>query len=789
MFDITDTTTSSAPPSQIDATVPKTLAGPEKPGDASASELSQHRHHTLMDLLEYESERQSEERIQMQIDEDYYDHLQWRPEDARELMDRGQAPLVFNEARQSIDWISGTEKRMRKDYKILPREPDDEKGAELKTKLVKYTDDVNLTQWHRSKAFKQAATAGLSWLEEGVNPDPEQEIIYSGMEDWRNVYRDSHSRNLDMNVDARYLFRRRVIDLDYAIALLPKHDAHLRAMAGRHEEVESGDDIWYLGEKLTGASETEWTRGMSSFGERSAYMARNGYHDFSRRRSVELLECWYRIPERVQVFAGGGFQGKIVVPQDQRHVQALADRVPTYEAVKMRMRLMVATRQAPCLDMASPYRHGRFLLTPIYGYRRARDGMAYGSMRGMRDIQDDLNKRRSKALHALSSNRIVMDEGAVDDIEDTRLEAARPDGIIVKAFGKDLKFEKQTADYQGNLELAEQDSQLIRNVGGVTNENLGRNTAAQSGIAIERKQDQGSLTTSEIFDNYLLAIRQAGKLRLSHIEQFWTEPKAVRIVGNRTPIEWLQVNQFDPATGQILNDVTAREADFVVDTQDYRASIAQAALEQMFDLLGKIAVFAPQVVLNVLDLVVESADLKDKDEWVARIRKLTGQRDPSKPPTPEELAIEQATVQKQMEQEQLATDTAKASLGKIQAEIDLLKGQYTKLDVDAVLARVEAMYSALQAAQIVATVPGVTPSADAIAESAGLQDMAPGAIPVPNAMASRVLANTPTPTPTPPADGAPPSPLDGVQQGIQTPTGADNVADPAAQPLPGDPQL
>ena len=182
--------------------------------EATDDEMKRHRHSTLMSLLEYESERQSEERLQMQIDEDYNDHLQWRPEDARILMERGQAPLVFNEGRQTIDWLAGTEKRMRKDYKILPREPDDEQGAELKTKLVKYTDDVNETQWHRSKAFKQAVTAGLSWLEEGVNPDPESEIIYSGMEDWRNIFRDSHSRNVDYNTDARYLFRRRIIDLD-----------------------------------------------------------------------------------------------------------------------------------------------------------------------------------------------------------------------------------------------------------------------------------------------------------------------------------------------------------------------------------------------------------------------------------------------------------------------------------------------------------------------------------------------------------------------------------------------
>lgn len=782
--------------------VPKKLAEPDNEKDVSQSESSKHRHLVLMDLLDYEAERQSEERIQMQIDEDYYDHLQWRPDDARELMERGQAPVVFNEARSSIDWISGTEKRMRKDYKILPREPNDEKGAELKTKLVKYTNDVNLTPWQHSKAFKQAATAGLSWLEEGVNPDPEQEIIYSGMEDWRNVFRDSHSRNLDMNVDARYLFRRRVIDLDYGIALLPKHESHLRSMAGRMDQDAEGDDIWYLGQRLTGASETEWGGGsMSSFGERAAYMSRNGYHDYSRRRSVEVLECWYRVPERVQVFAGGGpgVAQKIVNPKDMRHQQAITEKVPMYEAVKMRMRLMLATKAAPMVDMASPYRHGRFLLVPLYAYRRARDGLAYGPMRGMRDIQDDLNKRRSKALFVLSSNRIVMEHGAVDDIEDLRIEAARPDAVIVKKANKTLVFEKQTGDFQGNLELAAQDSQLLRNAGGVTNENLGQDSNAQSGKAIGLKQDQGGLLTSELFDNYLLAKQQAGRLRLSHIEQFYTEPKAVRIVGDRRPIEWLYINQLDPATGEILDDVTAREADFIVDQQDYRASLAQSSLEQMFELLGKIAVFAPQVVLNVLDLVVETADIKDKDEWVARIRKMTGQRDPSKPPTPEEQQAEAAAAAKAQEAEQLATDTAKAQLSQIQAQVDLVRAQMEKMDVESVLKRVESMYSALQAAQIIAVTPGVTPAADEISKSAGLEDKHPGAIPTPPAMAGRVLAaaagqgdtgnpmqpNTGIPTsPQDPGPDAamPGSPLEGMQGGIQTPTGDDN-----APPVAGDP--
>ncbi|MFM9424351.1 hypothetical protein RCH10_000779 [Variovorax sp. GrIS 2.14] len=808
MFDDLSSTT-TAPPAEGEQRQGGDLAKiieHATPGDVASDPKAIHRHHVLMDLLEYESERQAEERAQAQVDEGYYDHEQWAADDARELMERGQAPLVFNEARLTIDWISGTEKRLRKDYKILPREPDDEAGAELKTKLVKYTDDVNLTQWHRSKAFKQAATAGISWLEEGINPDPEQEIIYSGMEDWRNVFRDSHSRNIDFNVDSRYLFRRRVIDLDYAIALLPAHEAHLRSMAGRmDEDGEGGEDVWYLGQKQASTADMREMADMSGFGNRSAYMARSGYFDYSRRRSCELLECWYKVPERVKVFMGGQAPGKLVDDQNAEHQAAIADNAPTYEAVKMKMRLMIATKQAPMLDMPSPFKHGKFLLTPIYAYRRFRDGMAYGPMRGMRDIQDDLNKRRSKALFALSSNRIQIEAGAVDDIEDLRIEAARPDAIMVVKAGKILKFEQQTGDFQGNLELAREDSQLMRNVGGVTNENLGHDTNAQSGKAIGLKQDQGGLTTGELFDNYLLAIRQAGGLRLSHIEQFYTEPKAVRIVGQRKPIEWLKINQVDPATGQILNDVTASAADFIIDTQDYRASLAQSAQEQMFDLLGKIATFAPQVVLNVLDLVVENAEIKDKEEWVSRIRKLNGQRDPSKPPTPEEQQVEQATVAKQMEAEQVATDTNKAALAEVQAKVDLIRSQMENMDVTSVLKRVEAMFSALQAAQIVATTPGVTPAADEIALSAGLEDMHPGAIPQPTGLAQRFLAQTqgvqgapgaqPNTDPMLPADGvpndpaqagppdmAPASPLEGVQGGMETVRPEDNFPPQGAGP-------
>ena len=62
-------------------------------------------------------------------------------------------------------------------------------------------------------------------------------------------------------------------------------------------------------------------------------------------------------------------------------------------------------------------------------------------IRGMRDMQEDINKRASKALHILSSNKVIMDEGALPDgttIDEFAEEIARPDAIIVKRPGKEL---------------------------------------------------------------------------------------------------------------------------------------------------------------------------------------------------------------------------------------------------------------------------------------------------------------------------------------------------------------
>lgn len=748
---------------------PSTPAKPvRKTGKLDGAEAKQW-HGRLLDWHNEERDRQSVNRYQMAVDEDFYDGLQWTQEDATELMARGQAPLVFNKVKPTINWLLGTERRARFDYKILPREESDEQAAEVKTKVFKYISDANRLPFERSQCFKELVAAGLSYLEEGINTEPGQELIYTGGESWRNVLDDTMGSKLDINQDRRYQFRWRWVDLDVAIAMFPDRKTVLESAAMDADQIAEKDEaVWYMGARTNSELED-----FSRLNFHRTVM-QNTTTGFSKRRRVKIMEAWYKVPTPAKVMRGSGaLDGEIYDDQIPQHSQAVDQGdVSLCATTFMKMRLMIMTESHVLWWGDSPFRHNRFILTPMVCYRRARDGMPYGVIRDIRDAQEDYNKRASKALFILSTARVVMDKGAINakDLERFREEVARPDGIVEKNKGFELEIMRDTQLGEEHLMLADRDAVMIQDVAGVTDENLGKQTNATSGKAIERRQDQGSIVTAHIFDNYRMAYQISGEKILSLIEQFYTAKKVIRIVGENKPIEWLPINTVDPDTGKPLNDITASRADFIVSEQDYRATLRQAMFEQMMDMLGKIAPVMPQAAINLLDLVIDMTDIASKDEFVKRIREINGQTDPAKKPTPEEIQNKQRTQQQSQAQIQLG-------LAKLGAEVDKLNSQKGQIDATAFKTIVTGLYEALQAAQIVSTIPNVTPVADVIAQGAGFKPAAGGVDP--NIPAPSGTLPTMTPqgihgdyvgagdTSQVPQPGAPLQ-ADGAQAGIQT---------------------
>lgn len=711
MFDINDpANTEVKRDGQIDRMVERESVGHDTAPAAKTDPLDEQpallRWSMLISYYRQELERQGPNRAQQAMDAGYYDGDHWTEEEKQVLRERGQAPIAYNVTAQTCNWVIGSEKRGRTDFKILPRGKEDAKPAESKTKFLKYLSDVNRTPFHRSKSFEDMVKVGVGWIERGAQDADDEEIIYCRTESWRNMLWDSADTSIDGKA-MRYLFRSRWVDEDIAIALFPERRAVIcnsvtsSANAGSYDMLD-GDIAMDQAEQ-----EREDTIGSSA----------NKLHN---RRRVRLIEAWYRMPAMMEKLSGGMFHGEEYDHTNDKHRSSIAlGQARINRKLGMQVRVAVFTTTALLYDDKSPYKHNRFPFTPVWGYRRDDNGLPYGMIRQLRDIQDDINKRASKALAILSNNKVIMDTGALPDdwtLDDFADEVAKPNAIIQKNKGYELTLDVDRDLAPAHLELMSRNIMMVQQVGGVTDEQMGKSTNATSGKAILARQDQGSLSTAKLFDNQRLAMQLDGEITLSLVEQFVTEQKEFRITNQRGVPEFITMNDGLPE-----NDITRAKADFVISESDWRATISQAASEQFGEMIGKMQ---PEVALVMLDMWVDGMfDLPNREEIVKRIRSLNGQRDPDQTePTPEEqqalMAKQQADqVNQEMMRLQMEEQAANTALTQAKAKREAAAEALTR--AQAVAANMTGANAAMTAAVQVIQMPTIAKVADGLLAQGG----------------------------------------------------------------------
>lgn len=667
-------------------------------------------HGKLIAMYRQELERQEGNRHEMALDEDYYDGIQLTEEDLAVLNKRGQPPTVYNVLAVSMNWVFGSEKRGRTDDKVLPRGKEDAKAAERKTKYMKYLSDVNLSAFHRSDAFEDCAKVGVGWLEVGLQEEDDGEPIYERHESWRNVLWDSAGGKFQD--DWRYMFTTRFVDEDVALAMF----AHI---PGAEEKIKNSVQV----STVLGTTNLMDGDAAMDFGENARETASGQSLQEHKRRRVRLIKAEYRTPEQVDKIVGGVFNGQIYDENDSRHVDEIqSGRASKRKKMMMRMRLAILTPSACLYDAPSIYRHNGFSLTPIWCYRRGRDGMPYGIVRNLRPIQDVINKSASKAQHIMNTNKVLVEEDALgggmtlDDLAD---EASAADAMIVLkngalAAGK-IQLNAERGLDQAHIAQFSNAVGMIERVGGVNRDNLGQQTNAESGVAVKARQEEGSLATSGPFDNLRLAHQIHGSKKLSLVEQFATEEKQFRITNMRGQPEFVTMNDGLPE-----NDITRSRADFIISEAEWRATMRQAQVAEFGELLTRMP---PEVAMAVLDLLVDEMDLTNRDELVKRIRALNGQKDPdATEPTEEDLANEQAkAMQAQMQQADFELTMQERA-----AKIEDLKASALKKTADVDVQRsvmfnnnMTGMNSAMSAATQVIQAPTIARVADGIIREGG----------------------------------------------------------------------
>jgi hypothetical protein len=169
-------------------------------------------------------------------------------------------------------------------------------------------------------------------------------------------------------------------------------------------------------------------------------------------------------------------------------------------------------------------------------------GDHYGLIRRLRGPQDALNQHRSKAMHIMNTRQIKLKEGAVDDVEVTRREAARPDGVLVYRGDKndldvlqpDQEFIQQSnyyKDAKDEIDGFGPNQQLI--------EKFGQNV---SGRAANLLQQAGLAELGPFLKNFRMWKLERYRKCWLAAQKFWTADRMLRVSGDQQVAQFLQIN-------------------------------------------------------------------------------------------------------------------------------------------------------------------------------------------------------------------------------------------------------
>lgn len=438
-------------------------------------------------------------------DRDYYDGKQLTQEEHDELEKRGQPPISFNVIKSRVEFLQGIEKKQRRDPKAWPRNnPQDAAAADAFTDGMRYAISEADYETARSGAWKNITVEGFGGIEVWATPARDGNYDFRMKRiPWDRIFYDPHSGEPDFS-DAGYLGQ--ILWMDEGAAV-ERYGEQAKAIIETTLSVTTISDTY--------DDKPKWTQ----WADR-------------RRKRVRVVVMWDK--------SGDGWS--------------------CHEFTK-----------AGVLDsMPSPYvdQDGEAYCPLILESAHVdRDNNRYGEVRNLIDPQDEINKRRSKALWLVTMRGVVAEEGAVADKEKTRRELARPDFYIEKAPGAEFEIVNSGDLAAGQAQLGQQAMAYVMQ-SGPNAALLGKGTEDQSGRAIEAQQAGGMIEQGDIMDTLRRLDHRAFKMVASLMKQFWTAEKWIRVTDDELAPKWVGLNvPQENEWGQVVaveNNVAELDMDIII---------------------------------------------------------------------------------------------------------------------------------------------------------------------------------------------------------------------------------
>lgn len=480
----------------------------------------------------------TEARAAAERDRDYYDEKQWTAAEKAALEKRGQPAVTFNRVKRKINALTGIEKQTRKDPRAFPRNPSDDDSAQAATDAIRYVCEDSRWDDKRSEAAKELAIEGTCAIMVGVKP------VKGGVDPeirriaWDRFYYDPHATEFDF-ADACYMGVVVWMDLDKAKAKYPGSEDVLIETWRQAQQSETYDDK---------PKHRLWA-------------------DYRRRR-VRICEEYYLDGEgwKFCMFTKAGF---IVPPMPSPYIGEDGAPECPIKAVSL------------YID---------------------RDNNRYGEVRTMIGPQDEINKRRSKALHLINSRQVRVSNNVQMDAQAVRRELSKPDGVFVGEAGEVEILPTQDMA-SANLAMLQEAKNEIDLLG--PNAALGGKAEGQmSGRAILAQQ-QGGMTEAATYLDRIRALSIAVYRSVwARIRQVWTGERWVRVTDNERNLRFVGLNQ--PVT---MLQAMAKEMGITKDALPQIQQAAQAGDPQAIQALQQLQAMAADprasMVVGVENAVAE----------------------------------------------------------------------------------------------------------------------------------------------------------------------------------------
>jgi hypothetical protein len=217
------------------------------------------------------------------------------------------------------------------------------------------------------------------------------------------------------------------------------------------------------------------------------------------------------------------------------------------------------------------------------------EGDRYGFIRNLKGPQDEMNQRRSKALFMTNVTALYIEKGSVDNVENTRRERARPDGVIEynKGFAKPEDITKQ-ADLQAQLALMQDARNEIDTFAQMNPALLLQDGQKDehSGVAMNIMQKAGIAELGAYLRNYKDWKWRVYRAIWNITVRTWQAERWVRVSDNQGIAQFLQINgQTEDEWGEptLINAIGALDVEIDMDEGPDEASVMQDVYDQIKD--------------------------------------------------------------------------------------------------------------------------------------------------------------------------------------------------------------